>query len=109
MDRVKDIERDRAGDRISERDVNTQRVSEVETDKEMSAMMKDSDVVNVDLITEYCLLIFCAMSTCIHDVTNKYDLCNNMFCIICKNPVVFVSTLTPKRIEPRCVYLITIN
>jgi len=46
MNRVEDIERDRAGDRLSERDVSTQRVSKVETDKEMSAMMKDYDVVN---------------------------------------------------------------
>jgi len=46
MDRVEDIERDRAGDRLSDRDVNTQRVSEVETDKEMSAMMRDYDVVH---------------------------------------------------------------
>jgi len=46
MDPVEDIERDRAGDRLGDRDVNTQRVSEVETDKEMSAMMKDFDVVN---------------------------------------------------------------
>jgi len=46
MDRVEDIERDWAGDRLSDRDVNTQRVSEVETDKEMRAMMKGYDVVN---------------------------------------------------------------
>jgi len=37
---------DRAGDRLGERDVSTQRVSEVETDKEMSAMMRDYDVVH---------------------------------------------------------------
>jgi len=43
---MEDIERDRAGDRLSDRDVNRQRVSEVVTDKEMSDMMKDYDVVN---------------------------------------------------------------
>jgi len=32
MDRVEDIDRDRVGDRLSERDVNTQRVSEAETE-----------------------------------------------------------------------------
>jgi len=46
MDRVEDIERDRAGDWLSDKDVNRQRVSKVETDKEMSVMMKDYDVVN---------------------------------------------------------------
>jgi len=48
MDRVEDIERDRARDRLSERDVNTQRVglSELEIDKGMSAIMKDYDVVH---------------------------------------------------------------
>jgi len=46
MDWVENIERDGEGDRLSERNVNAQRVSEVETDKEMSAMMKDYDVVN---------------------------------------------------------------
>jgi len=46
MDQVDDIERDRAGDRLSERDVDTRRVSEIETDKEMSAMMRDYDVVH---------------------------------------------------------------
>jgi len=45
MDRVEDIERDRAGDRLGERNVNTERVSEVETNKEMSAMMRNYDVV----------------------------------------------------------------
>jgi len=34
MDWVEDIEQDRAGDRLSERDVNTQRVSEVENDRD---------------------------------------------------------------------------
>jgi len=46
MDRVKDIERDRAGDRLSDRNVNAQRVLEVETETEMSVMMKGYDVVN---------------------------------------------------------------
>jgi len=46
MDRVKDIERDRVGDRLGDRNVNAQRVSEVETETEMSAMMKGYDVVN---------------------------------------------------------------
>jgi len=46
MDRVEDIDRDRAGDQLGEIDVTTQRVLEVETDKEMSAMMKDYEVVN---------------------------------------------------------------
>jgi len=31
MDRAEDIERDRAGDRLSDRDVNTLRVSDVES------------------------------------------------------------------------------
>jgi len=46
MDRVEDIERDRAGDRLGERNVSTERVSEAETDNEMSAMMQDYDVVH---------------------------------------------------------------
>jgi len=46
MDRVEDIDRDRKGDRLGEKKVSTERVSEAETDKEMSAMMKDYDVVN---------------------------------------------------------------
>jgi len=46
MDRVEDMERDREGDRLSGRDVNAERVSEVETDREMSAMIKDYDIVN---------------------------------------------------------------
>jgi len=45
MDRVEDIERDRAGDRLGGRDVNTERVSEVETENQMSAMLQDYDVV----------------------------------------------------------------
>jgi len=45
MDRVEDIERDREGDRLGERNVSTERVSEVETEKEMSAMIRDYDVV----------------------------------------------------------------
>jgi len=46
MDRLEDIERDRAGNRLGERNVSTQRVSEAETDKEMSAIMQDYDVVH---------------------------------------------------------------
>jgi len=46
MDQVEDIERDREGDRLSGRDVNAERVSGVETDREMSAKMKDYYVVN---------------------------------------------------------------
>jgi len=44
MDRVEDIDRDRAGDRFSERDVNTQRVSEAKTEKEVSALMQEYDL-----------------------------------------------------------------
>jgi len=44
MDRVEDIDRDRAGDRFGERDVNTQRVSEAETKKEVSALMQEYDL-----------------------------------------------------------------
>jgi len=43
MDRVEDIERDRAADRLSDKNVNAQRVSEVETETEMSPMMKGYD------------------------------------------------------------------
>jgi len=43
MDRIEDIDRDRAGDRLGERDVNTQRVSEGETEKEGSSMLQDYD------------------------------------------------------------------
>jgi len=39
-----DIDRDRARDRLGERDVSTQKVSEVKSDKEMSAMMRDYNV-----------------------------------------------------------------
>jgi len=46
MDRVEDIERDRMGDRLGARDENTQRVSGVDDDKEMSAMLKDYDVIH---------------------------------------------------------------
>jgi len=46
MDRVKDVEPDREGVRLSGRDVNAERVSEVETDREMSAMMKEYNIVN---------------------------------------------------------------
>jgi len=45
MDRVKDIERYRARNRLGEKNVSTQRVSEAETDKEMSAMMQDYNEV----------------------------------------------------------------
>jgi len=48
MDRVEDIERDRAGDQLSDRDVDAQRVSELETEKDMSAMMKAYDIVNTE-------------------------------------------------------------
>jgi len=44
MDRVEDIDRDWAGDRLSERNVNTERVSEAETDKEVSALLKGYDL-----------------------------------------------------------------
>jgi len=44
MDRVEDIDRDRAGVRLSERNVNTERVSKAETDKEVSAMLKGYDL-----------------------------------------------------------------
>jgi len=44
MDRVEDVERDREGDRLSERNVNTERVLEAETDKEVSAMLKGYDL-----------------------------------------------------------------
>jgi len=46
MDRVEDIERDRVGDRLSDSDMNAQRVSEVETEKGMSVMMKGYELVN---------------------------------------------------------------
>jgi len=45
MDWVENIEQDRAGDRLSDRNVNAQRVSEVETEDPMSAMLQDYDVV----------------------------------------------------------------
>jgi len=52
MDRVEDIDRDRMGDRLSEKDIREQRVSEieteVETEKEVSAMLKDYDVCGSD-------------------------------------------------------------
>jgi len=44
MDRVEDIDRDRADDRLSERNVNTQKVSEAETEKEVSALMQEYDL-----------------------------------------------------------------
>jgi len=48
MDRVEDIDRDRERDRLGERDVNTQRVSEAEAEKEVSAMLKDYDLGGSD-------------------------------------------------------------
>jgi len=45
MDQVEDIDRDRVGDRLSEGNVNQERVSEVETDREVSAMMQEYDVI----------------------------------------------------------------
>jgi len=44
MDQKKDIDRDRAGDRLSERDEKTKRDSEAETDTEVSAMLKGYDI-----------------------------------------------------------------
>jgi len=41
---VEDIDRDRAGDRLGERDVNTQRVSEAKTETEVSAMLLGCDL-----------------------------------------------------------------
>jgi len=46
MDRVEDIHRDREGDRLGERDVNTQRVSEAV--EEVSAMLVGYDVFGSD-------------------------------------------------------------
>jgi len=52
MDRVEDIDRDWTGDRLSEREIRAQRVSEteidVETEKEVSAMIKEYDVCASD-------------------------------------------------------------
>jgi len=45
MDWVEDVEQDWAGDRLGDRNVNAQRVSEVETENQMSAMLQDYDVV----------------------------------------------------------------
>jgi len=44
MDRIEDIYQDRAKDRLSERDVNTQRVSEAGTKKEVSTMLQGYDL-----------------------------------------------------------------
>jgi len=44
MDRIEDIDRDRARDRLGERDGKTQRVSEEETDKEVGAMLLEYDL-----------------------------------------------------------------
>jgi len=46
MDQVEDIDRDRAGDRLGERDVNSQRVSEA--DEEVSAMLVEYNVGGSD-------------------------------------------------------------
>jgi len=52
MDRVEGIDRDQTGDRSSERYIRTQRVSgtetELETEKEVSAMLNDYDVCGSD-------------------------------------------------------------
>jgi len=48
MDREEDIDRDRDGERLGDRDVNTQRVSETETQREMSALVKEYDIINSD-------------------------------------------------------------
>jgi len=44
MDQVEDIERDGLGDRFGERDGKTQRVSDGETEKEVSAMLEGYDM-----------------------------------------------------------------
>jgi len=44
MDQVEDIERDRLGDRLGERDGKTQRVLDGETEKEVRAMLEGYDV-----------------------------------------------------------------
>jgi len=44
MDRMEDIDQDRMGDRLGEKYVNTQRVSEAETRKELSAMLQDYEL-----------------------------------------------------------------
>jgi len=46
MDLVEGMERDREGSRLSGREVQGDRVSEVETETEMSAMMKGYDVIH---------------------------------------------------------------
>jgi len=48
MDREEDIDRDRQGDRLGDRDVNTQRVSEAETEREMSVLVREYDMGNSD-------------------------------------------------------------
>jgi len=49
MDREGDIDRNRVGDRLSERNVTQERVSAVETNREMSAMLLDDyDVLQSD-------------------------------------------------------------
>jgi len=48
MDREEDIDRDREGDRLGDRNVDLQRVSETETDREMSALAREYDIVNSD-------------------------------------------------------------
>jgi len=44
MDRVEDIDRDRTGDRLGEGQIQTHKVTEVETEKEVSAILKDDEV-----------------------------------------------------------------
>jgi len=48
MDREEDIDRDRDGDRFGDRDVNTRKVSEAETEREMSVLVKEYEIVNSD-------------------------------------------------------------
>jgi len=44
MDQIEGIDKDRAGDRFGERDGETRRVSDGETDKEVSAMLQGYDL-----------------------------------------------------------------
>jgi len=48
MDQIEDIDRDWTGDRLSERDVNIQRVSEAEAEKKVSAMLEGYDLGGSD-------------------------------------------------------------
>jgi len=52
MDQVEDIERDRLGDRLGERNGKTQRVSDGETEKKVSAMLEGYDVGSSDRYDE---------------------------------------------------------